>query len=121
MITDGMLTEMAKALASESYVVPSYAAWATSYNPITSSMTAITSEVGTRTTITDSRSGATVTFGGIRSGTSVPVPAGQTLYTLGAYSALTSGTLLTAVSLPAIIHTTTFDIDLDITYTINRQ
>lgn len=121
MITDNMLTEMAKALAGESFVVPSHAAWATSSNPIVASMTTITSEVGSRTSVSDVRTGTTVEFSGIRTGASVPVAAGQQLFTVGLYSAATSGTLLSAVALPGITHTTTFDIDLDYSFTINRQ
>lgn len=121
MITDTMLTEQAKALNNESYVIPNYLLWATSPNPITAGMTTITSEQGARNSINGIRTGASVAFSGIRSGAVVTSPTGEQLFTLGVNSAITSGSLLTAVALPGFTHTTNFDIDATVSYGIIRR
>lgn len=120
MITDLMLNEMAKGLAGDSFVIPSHFAYSTDTVAITAAMTTISGEVSTRNAAGDVRTLNQVNFSGIRSGTQVTSSAGITLKTLGVFSASTSGTLLSAVTLPSILHTTTFDIDTEVNYTINR-
>lgn len=120
MITDLFLNEMAKALAGESYVVPTYLAFGSSVITESAGSTTLSGEFGSRVAVTDSRSTSTVTFTGTRSAASVSTSAGDTLNSMGLKSSSSGGTHLSETALSSIIHTTTFDIEVESIITFGR-
>lgn len=120
-VLNNMLNEIAKGLASESNVVPSYLAFGSDVLSINVADSSITGEIGSRIATTDSRATATVTFNAIRTGASVASSSGERLNASYLLSASSGGTLLSEVVLPSLLHTTTFDIETDWSFTIQRR
>jgi len=119
-VLNNMLDEVAKAIASDSYVMPSYLAFGSDVLTIAVSDSSITGEIGSRSAFTDSPAGATVTFNAIRTGAVVASSDGEYLNAAYAISASTGGTLLSELTLPSLLHTTNFDIDTDWSFTVQR-
>lgn len=119
MITNNYLTEIAKAMASESYVVPTYMAFGSTVLTPNAASTSLTGEQDARTALTDSRSSNVVTFSGIRTGALVS-GSSDTLNSIAMFSASTGGTMLSENSLASIIHTTAFDVAVDFQITVSR-
>lgn len=113
MINDNFLTEMSKALASESYDVPAYAAWGSTVLTVSATSTSLSGEYGARSALSDSRDGIEVAFSGLRTGASVSSSSGDVLNGISLNSASSGGTHLSEVLLSSIIHTTGFDITVD--------
>jgi hypothetical protein len=121
MINDNFLTEMAKALAGESYVVPAYLAFGSDVITESTTTTSLSGEFGTRGSLTDSRSSQTVTFTGLRLGATIATSAGETLNAMSLNSSSTSGSHLSEVLLSSILHTTAYDIEVVWQITTARQ
>ena len=122
MRTDQFLNEIAKAFNAESFVYPSYMLVSTdsAYTPAVTD-TSVPGEVGSRFSITRSRSNNVVTISGIRSGAVVTSTSGDVLYAYGDNSAISSGTLTGVASLPSLTHTTSFDLEFQNQITVNRR
>lgn len=120
MINDNFLVELAKALAGESYVVPTYLAFGSSVLTESATSTSLSGEFGSRVAVTDSRALNVVTFNGLRSGASVSTSAGDTLNGMALFSSSSGGTILTNTALSSIIHSTAYDIEVDSVITISR-
>lgn len=121
MILDTFLNENAKAFAGESFVTPAYVAVGTGTAAITSTSTALSGEVGdARGALSLSRTANVIEFSGIRSGTGVNTSSGEYLNEIGIFSAVTSGIMLSAITIPSILQTTTFDIDISGSFTWSR-
>lgn len=120
MITNNFLNETAKALAGESYVVPTFMAFGSTVITPNAASTVVTGEIGDRYALSDSRSNAIVTWSGIRTGADVATSSGDTLNAIYMLSASTGGTLFSENTLSSIIHTTAFDIAVDYAVTVSR-
>ena len=121
-VMNNMLTETAKAIAGESYSVMSHLAFSTDTSfAIAVSDSAISGESGDRIALSDSRSVATVTFNGTRTGALVASSDGETLTGAGTLSASSGGTLFSEILLPSLLHTTSFDIEVDWAFTVQRR
>lgn len=122
MILDTFLNENAKAFAGESFVTPAYVAVGTGTTAITSSSTSLSGPVDdARGALTLTRTANVLEFSGLRSGTGVSTSSGEYLNEVGIFSALTSGTMLSAITIPSILQTTTFDIDISGSFTWSRN
>lgn len=121
-ITDTFLEELAKALSSESYSVPTHNVVATTVvTTIDITDTTLSGIIGTADSVTNVRDTNVVTFTALRSGTSVvDTIAGDYLASAGLFTAASGGTLLTGVTLTEL-HTTSFDIQFDWELNINRS
>lgn len=119
MINDNFLTALAKLMNSESASMPSYLAYGSSTMVVETDSSSLVDEYNNRDAVSGSRSGTVVTFNGLRSG-SVVGSAGDTLYTVGLYDSVSGGNLMSAVLTSSILHTSSFDIDIDWQFTIKR-
>lgn len=120
MILDTFLTEMAKNIAGESNVVPSHLTYATVVNTVSSGMTAITGEIPTRLVATKTRSNTITTLTATRPASAANA-AGQPLVNISLWSALTQGTVLSSVSLPTVLQTTSFDVYAEFSIEVARR
>jgi len=125
MITDNFLYEISKALNGDGYLIPAYlAVGTTDITAIDSADTSISGEIGTRKTVTLSRSTNTNEFSAIRSSTDVEDTVnGDNLESMGLFNNLTQSTsekLLTGVALSGITQTTAFDIEFVVNLEVNR-
>ncbi len=112
---------MASALASESYTVPSYLTVGTEVITPATTDTSLSGEIGPRGSLSKTRTVNEVEFANIRSSTSVLESTGDTLTSTALFSASTVGDMFSAIVLPSITHTSTFDIEFTWTFTINRR
>lgn len=121
-LTDNFLVEMAKALAEESYTVPSHLAFATTeVASIATTDTALSGEIGTREALSKSRSDKSITFTAMRSGTDViDTTNGDELESSGFLNASTNGTFLWGITHPGITQTTVFDLEWEVQIDVRR-
>lgn len=115
MITDTYLTQVAKALNSESYTMPNYLTVGTTViTSVTSTDTAISGEIGTRFSATNSRAGTQVLYTGIRSSTSVVnTTNGDAIASVGLLNGTSAGTLMVGEIVSGLTQTTAFDVQFD--------
>lgn len=120
MITNSFLSEVAKAVAGESFVTPAYFAFGSDVITPNEASTSLSGEEGSRSSASDSRSANVVTFSGTRSGAAVASSDGDVLNSVGVLDTSSSGTLLSEHSLSSIVHTTRFDIVVDYELSVDR-
>lgn len=115
MITDTFLTQVAKAINSESYTVPNYLAVGTgTVTSVGTTDTALTGEIGTRASVTGSRANAQVLFSGIRSSTAVlNTTNGDAITNAGLLNGTSAGTLMIGEVISGLTQTTAFDVQFD--------
>ena len=111
---------LSKALNSESYNVPTHMAEGSTTMTIATDTTSLLGEYPNRQSTTGSRVDNVTTFNALRSGASVASSSGEAIYTFGLYDSSTGGNLQVAVLASSILHTSTFDIDVDWELTIGR-
>ncbi len=121
MIHDNLLIGVAKLLNSESYTVPSHATFSTSDLTLSTDMSSFTGEIPTRIALTETRAVTVDTFVGIRSGAVVGSSAGETLYEAALFDAASSGNLGAMASLPGILQTTNFDVEVNWDVSVERD
>jgi hypothetical protein len=122
MITNYYLTETAKALNGESFVIPAYlAVGTTDVAQILSTDTTIPGETGTRDSVTKSRSGSSITFTGINPASSITVATGIPVESLGLFNPSSAGTLMIGASFSGLIQTTSFDLEVITQLTVSRK
>lgn len=121
MITDTFLTNMAKAINSESYDVVSHLAVTsdTSFEESTSA-TNIGTEIGSRISTGNTRSGTTVTFNAIKTG-ALTASSGETLTGIGYFESSSGDGLHVNIALPNLNQTQGFDIEFDLEITPQRR
>lgn len=120
MITDYYLNEIAKALQGSTYVYPTYLAFGTTVLTLSTTDSSLVGESGTRIALSSSRSNSAVTYSGTRLASQVPTSSGIYLNGLGLLSSSTAGTLLTEFVLSSVLHTTSYDIQVDSLVTVGR-
>jgi hypothetical protein len=115
MITDTFLTQVAKAINSESYTVPNYLAVGTgAVTSIGTTDTALTTEIGLRSAVTGSRANSQVLFSGIRSSTVVVnTTSGDVITNAGLLNGTSTGTLMVGEVISGLTQTTAFDVQWD--------
>lgn len=120
MILDTFLTEMAKNINGETNVVPSHLTYATVTNVVSSGMTSITGEIPVRLVATKARNNTITTLTATRPAASASAE-GQPLVNISLWSALTQGTVLSSVSLPTVLQTTSFDVYAEYSIEVARR
>lgn len=86
-----------------------------------SSSTSLDGEVGTRISCTVEILDNKIAVSGIRSSTLVmDTTNGDTLTGIGIFDSLTNGQLFVSTTIPSLIHTINYDLDVDEEYTFNR-
>jgi hypothetical protein len=119
MINDNFLTMMSKLLNGESVSLPTSLAYGSSVMTVAVDSSSLTGEYASRDSVSNSRSGFTVSFEGVRSGT-IASSGGDVLQTFGLYDDSTGGNLLTAVLASSVLHTSSFDLNVEWQFTIGR-
>lgn len=121
-ITDVFLNETAKWINDESTTTPGYLGVATTeVNSVLSTATELDGEIGSRTSLTKTRSQATTSMSAIRSGASVINTAdGDALESSGTFSASSSGNFFTGVPHSGILQKTSFDLEFVTDVTARR-
>lgn len=113
MITNTFLQRVAGLINGESVAVPSYGAFSSSVLTADATRTSLPDELdATRLTITGTRSGATTTFSFLRSGTAAS-SSGDYINTMALIDSATGGYVLSDLLVPSLLHTTSFDVEVD--------
>jgi len=125
-VTDTFLEEIAKAMNSESYVIPAYQAVGTSgVLVIAASDTALSSEIGSRVSLSTTRTLNEIEFSGIRSGAVViDTTNGDDIRSTGMFNTATESTsdkLLQGIATNGITQTTNFDVEFITNIQWNRR
>lgn len=119
MITDVFLTEIAKAINSESNAVPAYIAFSSSVITPDPGDTSLPSEYD-RSATSNSRATNEVTYTASRSGTSVS-GSGEYINTIGLLDTSTGGNLLAEGLVPSVLHTSTYDLEVNWKVIVERK
>lgn len=122
MIHDNFITGLAKLLNGESFTLPADGTYSTSTLTLSTDMasSSFTGEVPSRIAITGARAGDTITWTYLRSGATVGSSSGETLQETALFDAVSSGNLLLMNTLPSILQTTTFDIEVNWSLTVDQ-
>lgn len=119
-LTDVFLEEMAKALNNESFTTPVGIAFSSSVITPAATDTSLAHEYD-RAGLSGTRSTNEVTFSGLRSG-AVASSTGDYINLVGVLStSTTGGNLFVEALVPSVLHTTSFDFEVDATITIERK
>jgi len=120
MITDNLLVGMAKLAAGEGYTVTGYGTVSSDSSfSATATTDSVSGELGSRSSVTPSRTDKTVNYSFVRSG-SVASSAGDVLYGVALMPLSTGDGCQVAVELPGLTQTQSFDIDFDFDITMRR-
>lgn len=118
-LTDVFLIEMAKALNGESFSTPTHGAFSSSVITPAATDTSLPSEYD-RSSFTGSRDSNEVTFSGLRSGATAS-SSGDYINLFGLLDSSSGGNLFLEALVPSVLHTTSFDFEVDATITIERK
>ena len=111
-ILNNEINESAKAFNGESRVTPSHMGFTETSLTIDVADTSLTGEIGSRITLTGSRSLNTVELVGLRLSTDVvDTSNGDDLKGQATFSASTSGTMLIEDNIAGLLHTKNFDVE----------
>ncbi len=122
MITNIMLNAMAGVLNGESPVLPNYLSVGTSTINASATDTALDGEVGSRFSTNKSRIDNVTSVSGIRSGVSVIDNInGDSIKGVAFFDISSNGNMLTVLSLPGLLQTTSFDIEFNVDYSVVRR
>jgi hypothetical protein len=105
------LIENAKAGNNESYDVVSHLGVGTDTLTIDVSDTSLPGEIGTRVSLTGSRTNNTVEFEGIRVSTDVVGTGGDNIKGVALFDAASNGGMYVENIIAGLLHTTNFDVD----------
>lgn len=121
-ILTNQLIETAKALNNESYVYASHLAVGTNVLTIDLADTSLSGEIGTRKTLTGTRTNNTLELVGLRLSTDVvDTTNGDDLKGVALFSAITSGTMLVENNVGGLLQTTNFDVEFTNTINVIQQ
>ena len=121
MINDTFLNEVTKAINNESFTYPDYLGTGNLAITALSSDTSLTGETGDRLSTVKIRDLNTINYNVLKTGAGITEPTGEYLYSMALFSQVTAGNMFTEVSLPGIIQTTSFDVEVDWYITVNRE
>jgi hypothetical protein len=119
MITDNFLNQLAGVMNGEAMGVPSHIGFSSTalvLNPVDSTLSG---EYLTRVASTGSRVLNKTTFNALRSG-AVASSTGNIINAIGLFDASTSGDLYSEALVPSLLHTTSFDFEIDWSITVKR-
>jgi len=126
MIQDRFITEVAQAISGEAFNIPNYSAVSTDLaaTDVDATDTSLQGEIGTRLTNSVIRTGNSVSYSALRSGTTdiVATSGGDLIEGFGTFVGATGDSLLTQISLETpFTHTSSFDVELITTIDIARS
>ena len=119
MITDIFLNNLAKAINGESFTLPAYNAFSSSVITVDATDTSLPTEYD-RSSASGARINNTVTFTSVRSG-AIASSSGDYINSMGLLSSSTVGDLHVEALVPNVLHTTSFDLEVDWAITIERK
>lgn len=119
MITDVYLQEIAKAINGEANTVVSHCAFSSTVLTPAATDTSLAHEYD-RSSATGTRSTNSVTFNSLRSGATAS-STGDYINVVGLLTSSTGGNLMLEALVPSVLHTTSFDFEVDATVTIERK
>ena len=119
MITDTFLNRIAGWINGESGDSPSNIAFSSSVITPDGTETSLPSEYG-RSSADGTRILSETTYNGLRSG-AIASSTGDYINSLGLLTASTGGDLLVEALVPSVLHTTSFDFEVDWTITVDRK
>lgn len=120
MINDNILNGIASLLAGSTFTLPSYLAFGSTTGTLTATDVITSGEFDRNVLTNDFSTTNTVTYIGNRLGVEA---ASETINIISLVNSSTlagSNDIISNFLLPAVIHTTSFDINIEITYTITR-
>jgi len=120
MINDNFINQMAAVINGESITVPTYLAFGSTTGTLTSQDTVTSGEFDRNLYTTRERTNNTTKLSFLRSGTEVTTSSGQTINVIGLMTGSTAGSLWSNVLVSSLLHTTAFDLDIELWYTVNR-
>lgn len=121
-VNNNMLNYMAAALASETYDVPGALAVGTESIIPSASDTTLSGEIGDKIRFSNpARTNNEVEFNAVRTASDVIASTGDNIQSVAAFVDTTGSDLQTAVSIPGIIHTTSFELDITFTYAFEEK
>lgn len=119
MISDHFLEQIAAAINGESYDTPAYMAFSSSVITPDATATSLPTEIG-RDATTNSRVTNIVTFSATKSGATVGA-GGDRINSLGLVDTSTGGTLFAQALVPSVLHTSTYDLEVNWKVKVERK
>jgi len=122
MITDIFLEEVAKYMNAEASTTVSDLTFSSTVITPDATDTSVAGELGARVTTTNSRSSTvpTVTFIGTRSG-AIASSSGDFVNLVALFTASSGGNLMAEALVPSVLHTTSFDLEVNWSITAARK
>jgi hypothetical protein len=120
MINDNLLNGVATLLAGGSFSIPSYLAFGSTTGTLTATDVITSGEFDRNALTSDSNTTNTVTYIGSRLAVEANSEAINILSLVNSSTVSGSNDIMSNFLLPSLIHTTSFDISIEVTYTITR-
>jgi len=120
MITDTFLNELATVINGGTMDVPSHIGFTSTALTLSGTDTSMSGEFGNRVSVSGTRVLSNTTFGGLRGG-AVASSSGDTINAIGLFDASTTGDLYAEALVPSVIHTSTFDFEIDWGIRVSRK
>jgi hypothetical protein len=118
MLTNNFLYAVAGWMNGETTTIPTHVAWSSTVITPSATDTSIAHEYD-RSSVTNSRVLNKATFSATRSSV-VASSTGDYINMAGLFNAATTGTLFAEALVPSLLHTTTYDLELDWNITVTR-
>lgn len=119
MINNYTLEQLSKAFNGESFTVPSYIAFSSTTKTLSPSDTSLGGELD-RSVLSNTRVDNVVTFTGIRSGANV-TGSGDIIKSMGLFASSTAGTVMPQALVPNVLHSSTFDLEVEWNVRVERK
>ena len=122
MLTDKFLINIAKSINGETENHVGYVTFSSTVHTPDSTDTSVAGELGSRVTATGARTstGTEVTFNGLRSG-AVASSSGDDINLIGLFDTASNGELEAEATVPSILHSDSFDLEVDWTINVQRR
>lgn len=119
-LTDTFLNQIAGVVNGESFTQPSYVGFSSTAITIDPTDTSLSGEYGNRVSVSNSRTLNEVTLSGVRSG-AIASSDGDRLNSFGLFNSSTVGDLHSEALISSLLHTTSFDVEVDWKITFSRK
>lgn len=120
MINDITLIELSKALNGEVFITPSHTSFGSTSTILTPATSTLPGELD-RSLNSNSRLNNRTTFISSRSGVAVITPGGDRINNIGLWSAASAGSLFASSLVPSILHSSTYDLEVNWNIFIERK
>jgi hypothetical protein len=121
MINDNFLNGMAGLLIGESVTIPSYLAFGSTTGTLTAQDTITSGEFDRNIYTTTERIGNVSKYSFLRTGGEVATSSGQYINVIGLMNSSAGGSLWANTLVSSLLHTTAFDLDIELWFTISRN